>query len=274
MAGGSIVALAPMLVADQPLDAAELERLICDPGFACEPKMDGRRALMRLSTGGVTVFNRNGETASIPLPRSVRAVLEASAPTVTSEIWLDGEIVDDRFEVFDLPSAGGVLSTRDGWMVRREVLVNLIDMWSPPESALRVVPAVRAQHSKRAMIESIRDAGGEGVVLKKVDAPYMSGHRSRFWRKAKFWKDVDCVVSELRRGGKDNMVLCVYDNTGRPVEVGECTRLAGDGQRVKIGSVVTVQYLRFSEGGRLVHPTLPRLRDDKPAGECSIAQLL
>jgi len=112
----------------------------------------------------------------------------------------------------------------------------------------------------------------EGLIFRQLDAPYREG-RSKDLIKIKFRHTVDCVVTDLRRDKKANMALGLFDDS-QLVEVAECTALAGDKNRIRIGDVVEVTYLYASADNRLVQPTKPVIRTDKFARECTLDQLV
>lgn len=257
----------PMLANEVPV--AQLIDIIQNPMWQLEQKADGRRALIHVGDRSLTVRNRYGEPARLDLPPLVRRALLSGQG---GDLWLDGEIVGEVFHVFDLPRAGGCVTEVQPLTFRRQVLENLVATWQPGP-AVRLVDVAYDSDAKTQLVARVDAAGGEGVVAKKTGSTYQGGH-SDDWLKVKFTRDVDCVVKEVGRDGKHNLVLELHGPDG-PVEVGEVTALAGDGAVVKVGDVVTVKYQHASHtSGKLVQPTMPRIRTDKRPAECTIDQLV
>lgn len=264
------MSLRPMLC--QSADPAKLIELAADPAYAFQQKLDGFRIMVVISDGEVRVLNRNGESSQTELPASIRVDL---ARLPKNDEWvLDCELMADKtLWVFDLPRAAHFCEENTGFTTRHFILESLFRTWRP-QSDIRLLPLALDQASKLALAEAVLKGGGEGLIAKSVDGRYLLGKRSSATLKLKFYKDIDCVVTDLGRDGKSNMGLAVYDGNSL-VDLGEVTSLAGDGPRVKVGDVVCVKFLYAvsSDRPRLVQPTLPRLRDDKTAEQCTIDQL-
>jgi ATP-dependent DNA ligase len=122
-----------------------------------------------------------------------------------------------------------------------------------------------------ALVEQVVIGRGEGLIAKRVGAVYREGLRSRDWVKIKRHHEIDCVVTWLG-AERANMGVGLYDGD-HLVDVAEVGRLTGDGRRCQVGDVVTVRCLYASDTNRLIQPTLPRLRTDKTARECTLDQL-
>jgi hypothetical protein len=84
-------------------------------------------------------------------------------------------------------------------------------------------------------------------------------------------KTVDCIVTGVRVEGRDNCHVSLIDGD-QLVEVGSCAMLGKP--PVVVGQVVEVRYLYADTNRRLVQPAFLRVRDDKPAVECTIDQLV
>lgn len=252
-------------------------------------KIDGDRRIAGTDgTGGVFGFNRDGAPATVPH----EAARELAA--FTMRLVLDAELLNGVLVVFDLIELGaeGILPLPlDDRLLMLEAL---FAGWVP--AGMVLCPTARSLEEKEHMIRQVADRDGEGWIVKRLDSrwaePTRPGQRSKDWRKIKRTHDVDCVVEWVGTdpSGKDNMGLTMYHDGelidggyardgGRRGGVAECTRRAGSGYRIQPGDVVKVQCLYASEPteanphGRLVQPTLPRLRDDKPADQCTVDQL-
>lgn len=234
-----------------------------DDNYQLTPKMDGTRLAIEIDGNGRPHgWSRNGETTRIP--GAVAGELGGLAG-----VTLDGELLGDTYVVFDapvLPVHGMDAPLHE----RRSNLETLYRLWQPGP-AVRLAPAAVCLDDKADMIARVDRGRGEGLVAKHLGSGYQPGVRSKEWIKLKRHHSVDCEVVYLGTE-KKNMGLVVYRD-GVPVDVGECGRLTGDGPRVKVGDVVEVRVLYATENGRLVQPTLPRLRGDKTPAECTWDQI-
>jgi bifunctional non-homologous end joining protein LigD len=170
-----------------------------------EIKHDGYRIVARIEEGEVRLVSRNGKDWTKEFPQVARAVGRLPAGTAL----LDGEVAavlpsgatsfqalqrraDQAtplvYFVFDLLHL-------DGWDLRavslekrKEVLRRLLE--SAP-ATLRFSDHVRGQGP--AFFQKAREAGLEGVVSKRADAPYREG-RGGDWRKAKCRLSQEVVI--------------------------------------------------------------------------------
>ena len=268
----------PMLA--HPADLSKIGDYLTD-AWMLQPKIDGHRLVVECDgKGGVSGYARNGNRTIVP--RAATNLLTK----LTAPITLDCELLGDTLVAFDLIHApGGInpdLPADQRWHALNALVGALRGMCTgtPP---IQVVPTAFTTDDKRAMIDYVAEHQGEGYIAKKVASPYTpytGGPRARDWIKLKRIKTVDCIVQWIGTE-KQNMGLTLYDEHGHliiaknPDEggVGECTRLAGDGQKVQPGDVVEVQILYVSDDLRLVQPTKPILRHDKDPHECTVDQL-
>lgn len=263
----------PMLA--ESVDKANLPKLAEDNRVAFEQKVDGTRQLVHVDNGKVFVANRQGKAkANGAMPGPVMAFFSVmrGGPYI-----FDGELVGRTFWLFDWPVASSYVTCSDPYSYRRDVLNLWYAEWGANEH-VRLLPSLREPLGKLELARDLFANGAEGVMVKDLGGPYVSGKRTRYIRKAKFTWDADCVVVDRGRGlsddgtPKDNIVVAVYDN-GTLREIGEVTALAGDGAKVKVGDVVCVKYLYVTAEHRLYQPTYPKIRTDKSAEECTMDQL-
>lgn len=251
-------------------DAGE-KRLVAlceDPQYAGESKVDGDRVLVHVGEGEVFFASSTGKPA-----RYAPAIRKDFAGFANSPVpWIfDGELCENKYYLFDLIQAAGLVTPQHPFWERRRVLEEFYSRWNPG-SAIVLLPSYTDQADKANLAMTVKRNRGEGLMFKRLDAPYVPNSRSSAMLKVKFRKDVDCVVTEIGRDGKNNMVLSVYRD-GELVEVGDCTALAGDGKRVAVGDVVCVKIMNVSKDFRLYQPTYPKIRTDKEASECLWEQL-
>jgi len=192
------------------------------PAALVEYKYDGARVQVHTDGANVTVFSRNMEDVTEPLPEVVGFVeAHVDGPAV-----LDGEVVavdEDgdplafqhvlrrfrrkhdverareavglRTYFFDCLAAGGEDLLDEPLAVRRDRLEALLDAGLAEHGRCETVAAAREVEA------AALDAGHEGVMLKDLDSPYRPGRRGRHWRKVKPEVDtLDCVVTGAEWG--------------------------------------------------------------------------
>lgn len=254
----------------QATDTTSLTDFIHDDSWVMEQKLDGHRLL--LMSPGVdmppTALTRNGTIYTRKLPRAIQ---DFRFPE--GELILDGELVGDTYWVFDLPRfavpQGEVGIERPLW-TRRAQLEGLLAMIQHP---FKIVPQAQNADQKIRLSEAALRGNFEGLVLKKVDAPYRSGGRTPEWLKVKFVATADCVVLDVRDDGKESARLGLVDGVTL-VDVGRASLIGKEKNgTIRPGDVVEVRYLYCGAGNRLYQPTILRLRDDKMPPECTIDQL-
>jgi ATP-dependent DNA ligase len=183
---------------------------------------------------------------------------------------------DGNLQLFDAPTVmiGGqaFVGLTSPYSERIEVLRTLVkDVWSRDKS-IKMLPRATTPGHKLELFQWLRENEAEGIVARKMDAPYLPGKRSECSLKIKFKSTADVFVLRRNDEGKANLVLAVYGPKGEVVEVGKVSALTKDGPLAVIGSVVTVEYLSFTEAGRMREPVNPKLRLDKPAKQCHLSQ--
>jgi ATP-dependent DNA ligase len=148
-----------------------------------------------------------------------------------------------------------------------------------------LIPATRQEDTRAAMSE-VMQTGGEGIIVRTLDAPSLQGD-TRYERKYKFVAEVDAIVIGIKPGiGTGSVRLgLLRPRDGATIEVG-CVRsglrdmdIAHLGALLTQGRqpVLTVSFLKARTVGiNLVEPitSILRHRNDKSASECTTAQLL
>lgn len=220
-------------------------------GWVFEPKYDGMRVIAHATPRRVRLMTRNGRDKSRQFPEVVPALKELSA-RVGRPIVLDGEVValknskpapfqalQGRFHlkdakiisqrasdapaaivVFDILRDGRENLTRQPWFVRRSRLESIV-----PDERIAGLRISDTSTSGARMIAKARAAGWEGVIAKRVDAPYRLGARSDAWLKLKLQYRAEFVVggyTEPRRTRQHigAVLLGYFDRAGRLRYVG------------------------------------------------------
>ena len=224
------------------------------PDWVYELKWDGMRLLVEVDNDGntaagsdagtVRAWSANGRDATATYPE-LAPLAPALAPI---SCLLDGEIVaigpDGRpsfgrlqqrmhvaspadarrraaevpveLIVFDLLRLNGQDTTGLPWRDRRRLLEGLADDLPPGVSLSTVFD------DGQALLNATRQQGLEGIMAKRVDAPYVPGTRTRSWLKVKVRRRQELVVGgwapgEGRRAdGLGSILVGYHDAPGEP----------------------------------------------------------
>jgi ATP-dependent DNA ligase len=215
-----------------------------------------------------------------------------------------------RLIVFDLlADEGGQDLTGQVLAARRAALENLMIRLRSP--ALALCPATCDVQEARRWLAAL-DPGRDGVMAKRLDAPYAAGRRDAMV-KVKYLRSADCVVGGFRylqaAPEVGSLLLGLYDDAGRLDHVGFTATIpraerpaltrhlqaiialpgftgrapggpsrwsngrSADWQPVRPEIVVEVRYDHVT-GDRFRHgTTLLRFRPDKKPAQCRIEQI-
>jgi bifunctional non-homologous end joining protein LigD len=213
----------------RPMLSTSADTLPQGEGWLFEPKWDGYRALVTVSSGEVTFTSRNGND----LTQRFRDCARRAALGIRSaDAVLDGEIcaLDDQgrssfsllqegrgtlvlvvFDVLELDSEPLV----DLELVeRRKRLENVID-----QSVGGVIVSPHFEDGE-ALLEAAREQGLEGVVAKRADSRYQPGRRGPDWRKVKVRQGQEFVIVGYTKGqgrrsaGFGSLVVAVHEAGG------------------------------------------------------------
>jgi bifunctional non-homologous end joining protein LigD len=218
----------------------DLEPMLCTLGslpadesrWAFEPKWDGFRALVHSDGDRVRVFSRRGTDLTgrcpelAPLARALRrpCVLDGELVILDAEGRPDFEAMRRRgllgqveaplvFVAFDVLSLDRALVTDRPWKTRRSFLMRL----GVEGPGWTTTPAYVGEG--RSLFEATREQGLEGVVAKRLDAPYRPGTRSRAWVKCKHMRTANFVVggfavAEPERGRRAALLVGSWEPDG------------------------------------------------------------
>jgi bifunctional non-homologous end joining protein LigD len=247
--------------------ADRVAALLEDDDYVAQQKLDGVRLLVHVADE-VIGTNRDGQVKAIP-DALAGAVSGAPAGTI-----LDGEWVGDDYWLFDLLQEGDDDLRSVGYLERHHRLSALATGWSPP---VRVLAIARGTSEKRTLFTRL-EAEHEGVVLKRIDAPYRPGRQSDGGQlKHKFLKRCDVFITAnvgnayqmaVYEGKKVRPIGKVFsgtDNQSRAL----LDEMIAAGER----PVAEVQYLYATDDDVLFQARICRLRDDKRPEDCVLSQL-
>ena len=195
-----------------------------------------------------------------------------------------------NYYVFDVIFHNGEDMRDKPYYVRRSLLRKLYDKYLSANKHIKL--AKFEEVNKKKFCEDIFKAGGEGVILKNVRAPYTD---KTAWVKVKAVATYDVVVTGLQaatletiKKGDDKATISrlaangwcgallfgQYVN-GKLRELGRCSGMPDDiradfsANKLKIGTVITIEaQSRIVKTGKFRHPRFLCLRLDKNEKDC------
>ena len=322
-----------------PMDALAAPELPVGDDWQYEPKWDGFRALALRKGDEIEIQSKSGQ----PLARYFPDIHAALQQLRARRFLLDGELVipvDGNLSFDELqlrlhPAASRVnmLAARHPALYlvfdlltddrgadlvplplgeRRRRLEAFAGAYFVETGAVRLSPATCDLKTARRWLQKF--AGGlDGIVAKRLDAPYEPGERTGAMQKIKNIRSADCVVGGFRYASAKRVVgsllLGLYGEDGLLHHVGYTssipaadraaltrkleklrqapgftgrspggpsrwsTERSGEFEPLKPELVVEVQYDHLS-GGRFRHGTkLLRWRPDKAPEQCRMSQV-
>ncbi len=125
---------------------------------------------------------------------------------------------------------------------------------------------------KDRLLAMLKEGGKEGIVLKRIDAPYTAGRPNTGGTqfKHKFYATLSAVVSSINR--QRSVEIQLFGETDL-VTAGNVT-IPPNHRLPDVGQVVEVRYLyAFRESGVIYQPVYLGVRNDVPRTDCRTSQL-
>jgi bifunctional non-homologous end joining protein LigD len=256
-----------------PIEEEEVEKYLADPAWGAQEKKDGKHVMIEFDGKEVTASNRKGLKIGIPEP------IALAVKGLGSDILLfDGESIGEVYYVFDLLRAtvrdvdghDEVVEFKDQSYIERYNILDLLCKDLPP--AIKLVPLAVTEKEKRELYARLKKEGREGIVFKRLYAPYVPGRPNSGgdMLKFKFYATASCVVGPGRAGKRSIGLLLMKG--GDMVSVGNCTVPANQSVPAE-DSIVEIRYLYSYPDGSLYQPVLLGVRDDIDLDACSVKQL-
>jgi bifunctional non-homologous end joining protein LigD len=289
-----------------------------EPGWVYERKLDGQRCLAVRTARGTRLYSRSGRDVTVAFPE----IAEALEQQASADFVVDGEVVAFEgsrtsfarlqprihvasaakarrsgvpvyFYVFDVLGVDGEDVRREPLLDRKRRLRGLLSWDGPIRSTPHRVSGGEEWFAK------ICAQGWEGLIAKRVDAPYATG-RTKDWLKFKCeasqelvvvgWTDPEgsrvalgALLLGYHRG--DDLVYAGKVGTGFTQQVlrdlhAELSRRERDTSPCTKGTlpragvhwaepelVAQVAFTEWTSAGQLRHPRFLGLRTDKRADE-------
>lgn len=235
-------------------------------GWLMSEKLDGMRAIW----DGETLKSRQGNKIAAP-----EWFLQALPPfALDGELWTqrgDFENItsivrqqkpDKRwqkisYQIFEVANQQG------GLLTRLTILQNYLALHPSPFIVIIPQATVQSAEHLKAELDKVISLGGEGLVVRKPDTPYLTG-RSNYALKVKQYQDTECTVIGHKAGkgkytGKLGSLQCQLPS-GITFYIGSGL---SDQQRQsppKIGSIITFKYYGLTKNKKPRFPVFIRIR--------------
>ena len=299
----------------------QLARLVSDApegdDWLNEVKFDGYRCLVSIGGGTARCYTRSG----LDWTDKFAEVAEACEELDCGSALIDGEVVAAeqtggsqfsalqdalkngsglRYYAFDLLSLDGEDLRNEPLMERKARLAALLES-NPATRAVQYSEHVRGNGVR--VLEAICEAGQEGIIAKKADAPY-AGRRNGDWLKIKCTRRQEFVIggyspSDKRGRAFASLLLGTFENddfryrgrvgTGFSEDAMESLakaltaserktaafqsvpgQIARDAIWVTPKLVAEIDFTEFTRDGHIRHGSFLGLRDDKEAPDVTL----
>ena len=290
-------------------DEAHLKQLLNDDHYVAQQKLDGCRAVAHITTTGLRIFSRSAgvadptkpleKTSSLPhlaalkFPEMVGTILDCeilasgldsaqlSGTIHKNELSNDNRLV--KLYVFDILRFLGkdltekTLHERLGFLLTAKTRIYSKD--------IIYLPYAYSTEEKEALYKSVLAKGGEGIMLKRLDATYVLGGRpANNWYKAKKSMTIDAVILGFTTGkGKYNTQIGAvkfgqYVDTPKGWILKELGQASGMTDTIRqdmslhpqkyLSRVVVIKGMERLKSGAIRHCQFVKIRSDKNRSQC------
>jgi bifunctional non-homologous end joining protein LigD len=247
------------------IEEADVERLLHDDDYCAQEKFDGRHLLIRKQDEYIEGINKKGLLVGLPetVSDDIRNLPGSFIP--------DGESVGDDYHAFDLLELNGENLRPLPYRKRLERLVSVL-LSSANHPHVKFVETAFTTEKKSELLKRLRHENREGIVFKRLDAPYTPGKPNSGGPqlKFKFVATLSAIVAKVNTQRSVEISLLA----GRSlISCGNVTIPANHTIPI-VGAVVEVRYLYAHRASHaLYQPIYLGPRDDVEAGECLASQL-
>jgi len=257
-----VTGILPQLL--NPIEETEANNLLRDLAWCLQEKLDGRRVLVRKAGAEIHGINRKG--LLIGLPETIFGCVRS----IPGNFILDGECIGEVFHTFDLLELDGEDLRPLEYQRRLVKFYSLLNRTGLHH--VRLIQTAIDTHNKVGLFHRLQTEKREGVVFKRLDAPYTTGRPNTGGTqlKHKFYATCSAVVSKINE--KRSVELRLLNGEGwNPV--GNVT-IPVNFLVPEVGQTVEIRYLyAFKESNALYQPVFLGVRKDIEIHECVLSQL-
>ena len=247
-----------------PVEEDQVGSLLADSSWWLQPKHDGRRLLIDKRGDKITGINRLGLSVALP------ETLAHDAAKCPLDLILDGEWVGETFHAFDVLL---VADDKIGGLRYAERYLRLMNLLASFQHRhIQLVQTAFTPRQKAELFDQLQKANAEGVVFKKIDAPYVAGRPASGGTqlKKKFVTTASFIVGKIN--AKRSVSLLLFE--GDKIKPAGNATVPPNQEIPETGQVVECRYLyAYRESGCIFQPVYLGPRDDITAAECQAAQL-
>lgn len=250
-----------------PIEEDEVEKYLKDDNYGAQEKKDGKRKFLKHGENNTVSINRKGQEVGFAIV--FEEACQAMAKKGRDKFVLDGEEIGETLHVFDTVCIDGEVLYDMPYLWRYNKLKEFMEDNDHP--SLQLVPLAIGYEEKKALYEKLKAEDKEGIVFKRLDAPYVPDRPDKYGDqvKFKFYDTASLIV--IRINEKRSIGLGILDN-GQVIDVGNCT-IPPNKDIPAVDEVVEIKYLYAYKGGSLYQPIYLEPRDDIDREECIIGQL-
>lgn len=195
-------------------DADKVEKLLADPNYVAQPKIDGVRCVLHFDSEGVAHYTTRGASLNDPeTPLDITHRLSHMAVKIPklAGFEFDGEIWAPGYTSAEI---SGQVSYRSTVPVDPKLQLHIFDILHNKNQGLETfplayrlealrayraiftipflaeVPTARTEYEKRQLLAQELEAGREGIVLKNLQSDYVFGTPKRDAKPANHWYKV------------------------------------------------------------------------------------
>jgi len=249
-----------------PIEQADVEWLLRNDNYCAQEKFDGRHLLVRKQDDDLAGINKKGFVVGLS------QTMANELRSVPDSFITDGEAIGDDCHVFDLLECNGENLRVLPYRIRLARLLDLLLLSRLDYKYVRLVETAFSTRQKLELWERLQRENREGIVFKRLNAPYVPGRPNSGGPqlKFKFVATVSAVV--LRLNERRSVELGLFQGR-RLVSCGNVSIPAN--QEIPVtGAVVEARYLyALKASGVLYQPVYLGPRDDVEPGECLVSQL-
>ena len=249
-----------------PATEAEVELLLRDDNYCAQEKFDGKHLLVRKQDDDLEGINKKGFV--VGLPQTVASELRS----VPGSFIPDGESIGDDYHTFDLLEYNGENLRVLPYRIRLARLIDLLMLARADYEHIHMVETAFSTRQKTELCQRLRRENREGIVFKRLDAPYVPGRPNSGGPqlKFKFVATASVVVAKINAQRSVEVSLLQGRNL---VSCGNVT-IPANHQIPRVGDVVEVRYLyTYRDSLALYQPVYLGPHEDVDPGECLASQL-